>query len=431
MKLFFTSLFVVTSLFAQNYKWILSESPVKANLKQIFILDSTNIWIGGDSSYILYSNDKGLTWVIQNFNSDFEISDIFFLNKNLGWAIENGTDGVNVLNNLLFTTNGGQNWIRKRFRPDNVTLFTICFTDSLKGFIGGDQNIFHYSFDGGESWLPVQRDTAIFSQYPVRKIRFINKDYGFAVGGYFDFGGVIWHCTNGGTIWKTDSAYADPFFDMEFLDSTSVITIASDIERSYPCAIFKTTNLGSTWNSFEIPYYGVSRGISKRINNEIWCTFQNEFIFSKDYGYTWQTISTPNNIITYDIEFIDSTFGIASADSGKILFYHLHPDFVWNEKDLIVDSFELFQNYPNPFGKNANLDNTGTTISWKTLESGFHSIKLFNYLGQQIDTIIEGYFQEGIHSTYYIINSTLPSGVYYYQLRFDDRVKTKSMIYLK
>ncbi len=424
MKLFFTFLFAVESLFAQNYKWVLSESPVKANLKQIFVLDSANIWIGGDSSYILYSSDKGLNWQIQNLNPDFEITDIYFLNKNMGWAIENGSDGITVLNNILSTTNGGNNWTRKRFRPDDVTIYTICFTDSLKGFIGGDQNMFHITTDAGENWFPVQRDTTIFSLFPVRKIRFVNKDYGFAVGGYFDFGGVLWHCTDGGQVWVTDSAYADPFFDLEFLDSTTVITIASDIERSYPSAIFKTTNLGSTWNFFEIPYYGVCRGISKRANNEIWGTFQNEFIFSKDYGYNWETIPTPDNIMTYDIEFIDSTFGLAVADSGNLIFYRLLPDYEKYYSDIIIQDYELFQNYPNPF-------NSTTTISWETSESGYQSIKLFNSLGQEIDTISDGYFQSGTHSTLYIINSTLPSGVYYYQLRIGDKIKTKSMIYLK
>lgn len=411
-------------VFTQTLQWMQFQSPVKASLKQIFFVDSLNIWIAGDSSYILYSSDKGTSWHIQNFNPQFEITDIFFIDKNRGWAIENGSDGINVLNNILSTTDGGHNWIRKRFRPDNVTLFTVCFTDSLKGFIGGDQNMFHFTTDGGEIWQPVSRDTAIFSQYPVRKIRFINKNYGFAVGGYFDFGGVLWHCTNGGQVWITDSAYADPFFDLEFLDSTSVITIASDIERSYPSAIFKTTNLGSTWSFFEIPYYGVSRGISKRTQREIWGTFQNDFIYSKDFGFNWQTIPTPDNIMIYDIEFIDSTFGLAVADSGVILYYKLKPNFIDECVELLTDDYELFQNYPNPF-------NSSTNISWKTSESGYQSIKLFNPLGQELDTIIDGYFQSGTHSALYIINSTLSSGVYYYQLRIGNNIKTKSMIYLK
>ncbi len=424
MKLFLLLLLVATDLFAQNYKWEISQSPIRANIKQIFVLDSSNIWIGGDSSYILYSSDKGLNWQVQNFNPDFEITDIYFINRNIGWAIENGSDGITVLNNILTTTNGGINWIRKTFRPDNVTLYTICFTDSVKGFIGGDQNMFHITTNGGENWHPVQRDTTIFSLFPVRKIRFINKDYGFAVGGYFDFGGVLWHCNDGGQIWMTDSAYADPFFDLEFLDSNTVITIASDIERSYPSAIFKTTNLGITWNFFEIPYYGVSRGISKRTNSEIWGTFQNEFIFSKDFGYNWETIPTPDNIMTYDIEFIDSTFGLAVADSGFIFFYRLLPNYENKYSDIIIEDFELFQNYPNPF-------NSATNISWKSSASNYQSMKLFNSLGQEIHTIIEGYFHSGTHSTSFNINSSLPSGVYYYQLRIGDKIKTKSMIYLK
>jgi len=424
MKIFLLILIFFTNAYAQIYRWITSETPINASLKQIFVLDSLNIWIGGDSSYILYSSDKGTTWEIQNYNADFEITDIFFIDKNRGWAIENGSNGITVLNNILSTTNGGRSWSRKRFRPDDVTLYSICFTDSITGFIGGDQNMFHYTTDAGENWLPVQRDTSIFSQYPVRKIRFINKNYGFAVGGYFDFGGVLWHCSNGGQIWSTDSAYADPFFDMVFLDSTSVLTIASDIERSYPNAVFKTINLGSTWTFFEIPFYGVIRGMSKRTLSEIWGTFQNEFIYSKDFGYNWETIPTPDNIIVYDIEFIDSTFGIAVADSGMILYYNLLPNTILREGEHILEDFELFQNFPNPF-------NNSTNIKWNSPVSGFQTIKLFNTLGQKIDTIAEGYFNSGSHSISYIMKNSLPSGVYYYQLKIGERVNTKSMIYLK
>lgn len=424
INLFSLLIILRINIISQNLVWTVYQTPVKANLKQIFVIDSLNIWIAGDSSYILYSNDKGMSWQVQNYNPNFEITDIFFIDKDKGWAIENGSNGITVLNNILSTSNGGITWNRKRFRPDDVTLFTICFIDSLKGFIGGDQNMFHYTLDAGENWLPVQRDTLIFSQYPVRKIRFIDKNYGFAVGGYFDFGGVIWHCSNGGLSWNTDSAYADPFFDMEFLNSTSVITIASDIERSYPSAIFKTTNLGTSWYFFEIPYYGVCRGISKRTDREIWGTFQNEFIYSKDYGYNWETIPTPNNVMIYDIEFVDSTFGLTVADSGKILIYRLQPNFVDYKSNIIVNDFDLYQNYPNPF-------NSGTNINWRNSSSDYLSIKLFNSLGEELDTIIEGYFQSGFHSTLYIINSSFPSGVYYYQLRIGDKVKSKPMVYIK
>ncbi len=172
-----------------------------------------NIWVAGDSGYILYTSDMGKNWSIQNFRPDFKINDIFFLDVNNGWAIENGTeDGINVDNFILNTTDGGLNWQSKRFRPDNVILNTICFVDSIRGIVGGDNNIFSITTNGGVDWNEIPRDTATFSHFPVHKVRFINDSVGFAVGGIYDRGGVIWHCTDGGFKWMTDSAYADPFF---------------------------------------------------------------------------------------------------------------------------------------------------------------------------------------------------------------------------
>ena len=423
IKVLFTTIYTI----AQTYQWQLFETQLKANLKQIFIVDSLNIWIGGDSAYIIYSSNKSLSWTIQNYNPGYEITDIFFLNKNQGWAIENGSDGINVLNNILFTNNGGKNWIRKRFRPDNVTLYTICFLDSMTGVIGGDNNIFHYTNDAGLNWYPVQRDTSIFSQFPVRKIRFINNNYGFAVGGYFDFGGVLWHSNNRGFNWITDSAYADPFFDLVFIDSTTVITIASDIERSYPSAVFKSTNLGVSWNFFEIPYYGVSRGISKRTRNEIWGTFQNEFILSTDKGINWFTTSTPNNITVYDIEFIDSTFGISVADSGFIIFYRLLPDlvksdFISNEKD-----FHLYQNFPNPFNSSTIIKFTVNNKIGEVVK-----LKLFDILGKEIITLLEEHIKTGIYQIKFDSDKyELSSGIYFYMLQIGNKNKTLPMVILK
>lgn len=87
-------------------------------------------------------------------------------------------------------------------------------------------------------------------------------------------------------------------------------------------------------------------------------------------------------------------------------------------------SFNLEQNYPNPF-------NPSTTISWQSPLSGHQTIKLFDVLGKKVKTIVNGYFEAGNHSTLYIVNSTLPSGVYFYQLRSGDFIQTKKMIYLK
>ncbi len=88
------------------------------------------------------------------------------------------------------------------------------------------------------------------------------------------------------------------------------------------------------------------------------------------------------------------------------------------------DDFILDQNYPNPF-------NPSTTISWLSPVSGWQTIKLYDALGREIDTILEGYFEAGTHSTLYIINSSLSSGIYFYQLKAGEFIQTKKMILIR
>ncbi|MEJ5262991.1 MAG: M14 family zinc carboxypeptidase [Ignavibacterium sp.] len=88
------------------------------------------------------------------------------------------------------------------------------------------------------------------------------------------------------------------------------------------------------------------------------------------------------------------------------------------------NKFVLEQNYPNPF-------NPGTTISWQSPVSGWQTIKLFDILGREVETIVDGYYEAGKHSTFYIMNSTLPSGVYFYKLSIGSFSEIKRMVYLK
>ncbi len=81
----------------------------------------------------------------------------------------------------------------------------------------------------------------------------------------------------------------------------------------------------------------------------------------------------------------------------------------------------LFQNYPNPF-------NPSTKINWQSPEGSWQTLKVFNSLGQEVETIVNEYLEAGVHSKLYIVNSTLPSGVYFYQLNAGEYVQKKNVI---
>jgi hypothetical protein len=91
-----------------------------------------------------------------------------------------------------------------------------------------------------------------------------------------------------------------------------------------------------------------------------------------------------------------------------------------NEKNL---NYTLEQNYPNPF-------NPSTTIRYQIPGQGLVTLKVYDELGREIETLINQYQSKGSHEISF--NATkISSGIYYYQLKTGNFVLTKKMILLK
>ena len=52
-------------------------------------------------------------------------------------------------------------------------------------------------------------------------------------------------------------------------------------------------------------------------------------------------------------------------------------------------------------------------------------------LEEKLKQLSEGFYEAGIHSKSYIANATLPSGIYFYQLKAGNFVQTKKMMLIK
>ena len=84
----------------------------------------------------------------------------------------------------------------------------------------------------------------------------------------------------------------------------------------------------------------------------------------------------------------------------------------------------LLRNYPNPF-------NNQTVISWNMTKQGEALVKIYNSKGELVRKYYEGSLSKGNHSLVFD-SSGLNSGVYYYELSVDGKVKNSSkMLYLK
>ncbi len=85
--------------------------------------------------------------------------------------------------------------------------------------------------------------------------------------------------------------------------------------------------------------------------------------------------------------------------------------------------FALYPNYPNPF-------NPSTTITFSLDKKGEVSLKVFNILGQEVATLVNGTYNPGTRSVQFNA-SNLSSGIYFYRLQANGQMITREMVLTK
>jgi hypothetical protein len=89
----------------------------------------------------------------------------------------------------------------------------------------------------------------------------------------------------------------------------------------------------------------------------------------------------------------------------------------------IPSEFSISQNYPNPL-------NPSTIIRYSIPKSSQVSLKIFNALGEEIETLINEEKSVGTYELNWNA-ANLPSGVYFYRLQAGSFIQTRKMILLK
>jgi len=89
----------------------------------------------------------------------------------------------------------------------------------------------------------------------------------------------------------------------------------------------------------------------------------------------------------------------------------------------IPQTFQLKQNYPNPF-------NSFTTIEFQIPDTGKGSLKIYNLLGEEVAILIKGHLQPAHYKIQWNAKN-FTSGIYFYQLKWRNHVKSRKLILLR
>lgn len=414
--------------FTQQY-WINQPSPAHYLLTRCVFIDSTYGWVAGDSGTVIHTSNGGVNWNLQNTGiTDYAIEDIFFLNRRLGWAIANDFYYYGTF--ILKTTNGGGTWSNSRF-PDTTLLFrTVCFTDSLTGFLGDFTGKILKTTDGGNNWSRCSVDSNVCAVFTVKKINFLNAQTGFACGGHMDIAGVIWRTTNSGLNWQVFCVSPEPMNDIVFSNGR-VVAVGGDYE--YGSMAVTGFNSSVTWDYSPTGCFGIAQTVSFRTPSEAWAPlgYFRLWAVSADSAKpnSWLCIAAPDSTAIYGVSFISPTNGWAFGSSGRIYKYNPGIIGINNGSNSVPGNFILYQNYPNPF-------NPSTTIKFYLPKSGYVTLIVFDAAGREVRVLVNKTMKSGEQSVEFDADK-LPSGIYFYQLTahtgMNDEFfsQTKKMVLIK
>lgn len=428
LKLFIYSLFflfLLTNTFAQEPTgWSKLISPTNETLRRLYFVDENNGWAVSLGGKIINTTNAGKSWNIQNSTVTTPIVDIFFSDINYGWALTYPATAP-FGTTILKTTNGGNTWISDSVFFANQIYSTILFFDENTGLLGG--NGIKKTTDGGRTWFNAFIEPGGVSTLPVNKFSFYSKTFGYACGGRVDVAGVIWRTTDGGNTWTSIGLSPDQIYDVFIFDSLNAISLSGDPEMLYPIGLIKTTDAGVSWEFNDLPMFGISYAIDFLDQNEGWSAAGYKFLNSTDGGNTWVEQFLFDSTIVYDLQFVDKYTGYACGQDGVLLKYISDNKYAPDKP-----TFEIGQNYPNPFSEKTTFYVYSATPDFDL--PAHAQIKLYDVLGNEILTLVDQDFYPGVYE--FTFNPShdyknISSGIYFLTLISGEVRQSIKTLYLK
>jgi len=200
---------------------------------------------------------------------------------------------------------------------------------------------------------------------------------------------------------------------------------------TYGGGIFLSTNNGTNW-------VAVNNGITNLTVLSLAISGTNIFAgsggvyYSSNNGANWILKNQGFTDIHAIISLIITNNYIFAGTGYYSVWRRLYDDIlgIQNISTEAPLTYSLSQNYPNPF-------NPSTKISFALPKQGLVTIKVFDMLGKEIETLVNESLKPGTYEAAFD-GSSYPSGVYFYRLTVrhggsstDGFVETKRMVMIK
>lgn len=430
---------------ASNWQMQNSNFPVDVFVINFSAVNSQVCWAVGQkypansTPYAGYirTTDGGTNWTINTIPgiSNGYLDEIFAIDADTAYITCYKLVGTTGTIGIYKTTDGGVTWNRQdAYNSSQTGPAYIYFFDSQNGVVIGGYLEAYTTTNGGLNWNPVTMPTPLTDEWTwLGESRFTVS------------GNSIWFCTNKGRVFKsTDKGYtwAVILSESQYYDWRPSIAFQNEQVGIYTLNIGgnetdhivrKTTDGGANWTTLSNPVIDnlapssmqhIPGSISTYIVVGGRTSTMRGTAVTYDAGESWNLIDTLGCFL---INFASDAKGWGSQWGTNIVYNYVGPRIISSVEKEIIDivptGYTLSQNYPNPF-------NPGTTFRYSIPTQSKVVIKVYDILGNEITTLMD---EEKSVGTYEITwnAASLPSGVYFYQLKAGSFVSTKKMILIR
>jgi hypothetical protein len=256
---------------------------------------------------------------------------------------------------------------------------------------------YSYSLDGGVTWSPNERLSDFFNPH----VGWPNQN---KMGDYFDmisedFGAhLAWAATFNGE----QDIYYSYITDTTFIPVEFVTFNASSNGKEVILNWSTATELNNQLFEIQRSLEGSEFATVGFVNGKGTTTQRQDYVYKDEINSDGKYF--------YRLKQIDY---LGSYQYSEIIEIEVK----------VFNAFLLEQNYPNPF-------NPSTTIGYGIREKSNVRITILNSIGEEVALLVNEEKESGYHTVEFNASS-LPSGVYFYQLRAGNFIETKKMILLR
>ena len=384
----------------KGMSWVKPKTGVISYSVNSMLLDSGSLYACTNGNGIFLSTNYGESWTEAGLQKKAIVK--LLVDQGDMYATT-GTEGI------YYSSNKGVEWtpINKGLLNNYVSAFTI--KDKVL-YAATAYSGFYYSIDKGKNWITVN---------------------GGITSSIFDFAtadSLIFACVYAGVYVSSNNGLKWTAVNNGLPNTSFFCLLAKDscVFAGTAKGVYRTTDKGNNWISAN---NGITSNYINRLynhNGNLFAATTSGIFVSSNNGNEWRKAGPDNFNLRIFSLLVNGDYLFAGAFNTGIWRYPLSGIFTdVKTTDLTKpDNYLLMQNYPNPF-------NPSTTIQYELKGADYVTLKIYDMLGREVETIVKGYQNAGLHKVEFNAPN-LSAGIYVYQLNAGGKfMESKKMMLLK